>query len=97
VVYQAYETSKALKLGKALAVAGTAAGVTGTVLERPSWLGRAVRIAAGLSLLAGSALTRFGVFHAGMASARDPRATVEPQRERLGSARAGRGGERVRT
>jgi hypothetical protein len=34
-------------------------------------------------LLAGSALTRFGLFAAGMASARDPRYTVEPQRERL--------------
>jgi hypothetical protein len=30
-----------------------------------------------------SALTRFGVFHAGQASARDPKYTVVPQRARL--------------
>jgi hypothetical protein len=42
-------------------------------------------VAAGLSgaaLLAGSALSRFGIFAAGMASASDPRYTVEPQRQR---------------
>ena len=33
--------------------------------------------------MAGSACTRFGVFEAGQASARDPRYTVVPQRERL--------------
>ena len=43
----------------------------------------------GAALLAGSALTRFGVFAAGMASARDPKYTVEPQRERLERAQAG--------
>ncbi len=44
------------------------------------------RVAAALSgtaLLAGSALTRFGIFAAGMASAQDPRYTVEPQRQRM--------------
>jgi hypothetical protein len=30
-----------------------------------------------------SAVTRFGVFEAGMASARDPKYTVGPQRERV--------------
>lgn len=39
---------------------------------------------AGVSLLAGSALARFAVFEAGQASARDPKYTVVPQRERLG-------------
>ena len=34
-------------------------------------------------LAAGSALTRFGVFEAGLQSARDPKYTVVPQRERL--------------
>ncbi|MEU9591009.1 NrfD/PsrC family molybdoenzyme membrane anchor subunit [Streptomyces sp. NPDC048193] len=38
---------------------------------------------AGAALLAGSAALRFGVFHAGVASAEDPRYTVVPQRERL--------------
>jgi hypothetical protein len=49
-------------------------------------LGRRNRIAAaagGAALLAGSALTRFGLFAAGMASAEDPMYTVVPQRERL--------------
>jgi hypothetical protein len=48
---------------------------------RRSRLGSAL---AGVSLLAGSAATRFGIFHAGQQSALDPRYTVVPQRERLG-------------
>ncbi|GGY43270.1 NrfD/PsrC family molybdoenzyme membrane anchor subunit [Streptomyces djakartensis] len=45
--------------------------------------GRARLLAAGAALLSGSAALRFGVFHAGVASAEDPRYTVVPQRERL--------------
>ncbi len=44
------------------------------------------RIAAavsGAALVGASAATRWGIFHAGMASARDPKYTVVPQRERL--------------
>lgn len=37
---------------------------------------------AGAALLAGSACTRLGIFDAGLESARDPRYTVAPQRER---------------
>ena len=37
----------------------------------------------GAALMAASALTRFGVFEAGRASARDPKYTVGPQRQRL--------------
>jgi hypothetical protein len=37
----------------------------------------------GLALLTSSALTRFGIFEAGRASARDPAETIEPQRRRL--------------
>jgi hypothetical protein len=33
-------------------------------------------------LVAASAVTRFGVFHAGRASARDPKQTIAPQRTR---------------
>ncbi|GGQ90093.1 NrfD/PsrC family molybdoenzyme membrane anchor subunit [Streptomyces flaveolus] len=44
---------------------------------------RAAAAPAGAALLAGSAALRFGVFHAGVASAEDPRYTVVPQRERL--------------
>lgn len=44
--------------------------------------------ASGLALMSASALTRFGIFEAGMESARDPRYTVEPQRRRLAARRA---------
>jgi DMSO reductase anchor subunit len=64
----------------------TAAGAAGAVLARRSRPGLAL---AGAALLAGSALTRFGVFEAGLASARDPKYTVGPQRERQ-NAREGR-------
>jgi len=65
-----------LRAAKAL----TAVGAAGSLLAGRS---RAVGVAAGLALNAGSLLTRFGVFEAGMASARDPKYTVVPQRERL--------------
>ena len=45
--------------------------------------GRASTPQAGEIQVAGSALTRFGLFEAGMASAHDPRQTVGPQRRRL--------------
>jgi hypothetical protein len=45
--------------------------------------GRGLAATAGAALLAGSAALRFGVFHAGVASAEDPKYTVVPQRERL--------------
>jgi len=38
---------------------------------------------AGAALLAASAATRWGIFHAGLASSEDPKYTVVPQRERL--------------
>lgn len=44
---------------------------------------RAAASASGAALLAASAFTRFGIFAAGMQSARDPRYTVAPQRQRL--------------
>ncbi|MCW3008484.1 MAG: polysulfide reductase nrfd, partial [Solirubrobacterales bacterium] len=44
---------------------------------------RAGAALSGAALLAGSAATRFGIFEAGRASARDPRHTVIPQRARL--------------
>jgi formate-dependent nitrite reductase membrane component NrfD len=58
----------------------TIAGAIGTVLAERS---RAAAVLSGAALLAGSACTRFGVFEAGQASARDPKYTVVPQRERL--------------
>jgi formate-dependent nitrite reductase membrane component NrfD len=68
---------KRLRIAKAL----TAAGALGAgLLARRS---RAGAVAAGATLLAGSAFTRFGIFEAGMASAKDPKYTVEPQRQRM--------------
>ena len=63
----------------------TAAGLAGAVLAGRS---RAAAAVSGAALMAASALTRFGVFEAGRASARDPKYTVEPQRERLRSGAA---------
>ncbi len=49
---------------------------------------RAAAALSGMALLAGSACTRFGVFEAGLVSAKDPTYTVTPQRERLERRRA---------
>jgi formate dehydrogenase major subunit len=72
-----------LKAAKALSAIGALGAAT---VARRSRLGAAL---SGAGLLAGSALTRFGLFAAGMASARDPRYTVAPQRERLRRQEAG--------
>ncbi len=58
----------------------TAVGALGALVARRS---RVAGVIGGSALLAGSACTRFGVFHAGQASARDPKYTVVPQRERM--------------
>jgi hypothetical protein len=74
--YKSGTGGRLMHIAEALALAGTAGSV----------LGRSSRIASALSgaaLLASSAASRFGIFHAGIDSARDPRYTVEPQRERL--------------
>jgi formate-dependent nitrite reductase membrane component NrfD len=82
---EAYEEGKAKRYGR-IAQAVTAAGVlTAGLAGRRSRLAAA---AAGAALLAGSAITRFAIFEAGLNSAADPRYTVVPQRERL-AARAG--------
>ena len=75
------KAGRLLRASKALTIAGAVGSVA---------LGRS-RVAAavsGLALMAGSACLRFGVFEAGMASAIDPKYTVEPQRERLERRRA---------
>lgn len=58
----------------------SAAGAIGAVIGRRS---RAASAASGLALVAASAATRWGIFHAGQASAKDPRYTVVPQRQRM--------------
>lgn len=57
--------------------------VSGAVATAIGGRHRGIAALAGLALNAGSALTRFGVFEGGMTSARDPKYTVIPQRERL--------------
>ena len=78
-------TAEPLHHGKAggymrAAQALTVAGALGTLLARRS---RAAAVVSGAALMAGSACTRFGIFEAGMESARDPKYTVVPQRERI--------------
>jgi hypothetical protein len=78
---EAYRTGKPgalMRAGQLL----VASGAAGALLGRRN---RAVSALSGAALLAGSAITRFGVFEAGRASARDPRYTVGPQRERIGA------------
>lgn len=59
----------------------TVGGAVGLALGGRS--SRLVSTLSGLSVAAGSALLRFGVFEAGRASTRDPKYVVVPQRERL--------------
>lgn len=64
----------------------TALGAAGALLGGRS---RIVTALSGAALLAASAATRWGVFHAGLASAADPKYTIVPQRERLEAAKPG--------
>jgi hypothetical protein len=80
IVGEAYTTGEAHHLRKRSELL-TAAGLLGAaLLARRS---RAAAVASGLALMAGSAYQRFGVFEAGVASTKDPKYVVVPQRERL--------------
>jgi formate-dependent nitrite reductase membrane component NrfD len=68
-----------LRVSKLLSAAGAAAVVAGARRSRSA------SAVTGAALLAASALTRFGLFAAGMESARDPSYTVALQRARSGS------------
>ncbi|MBO0821389.1 MAG: hypothetical protein J2P26_11145, partial [Nocardiopsaceae bacterium] len=71
-----------IKAGKILAAAGSAGAVLGTTRLLPPKGRRLAAALSGAALLAGSAATRWGIFHAGLASANDPKYTVIPQRRR---------------
>ena len=74
--YRTGRSGALVRSGQVLAAGGTAAAL----------LGRRNRVLSGLAgaaLLAGSAVTRFGIFEAGRASARDPGYTILPQRDRV--------------
>lgn len=80
LVTEAYTTGRAHRLrrySEYLTLGGAVAAVS---VARRSRLAAA---AAGLALLGGSVLQRFGTFEAGVASTKDPRYVVVPQRERL--------------
>jgi hypothetical protein len=79
MVAEPYSTGRGgayVKAGKVLSILGAA----GVVLGRRS---RAASALSGAALIAASAATRWGIYHAGMASAADPKYTVVPQRQRL--------------
>jgi formate-dependent nitrite reductase membrane component NrfD len=74
------KAGRLMEASRALTIGGALGAIT---------LGRRHRAAAaiaGAALVAGSACTRFAIFEAGQESARDPRYTVIPQRERVDSA-----------
>jgi formate-dependent nitrite reductase membrane component NrfD len=79
IVSEPYHIGKAGKLLRA-AKAATLSGAGITALAGRT---RAGSVAGGVLLATGSLLTRMGVFEAGMASAKDPKYTVIPQRARL--------------
>jgi formate-dependent nitrite reductase membrane component NrfD len=80
MVAEPLRTGTAGKLMRAAEILTVTGAVVGGVLGRRY---RTAAVVGGLAALAGSACTRFGIFHAGVASARDPRYSVVPQRERL--------------
>ncbi len=79
MVAEAYKTGKAekyVRAGEILSVVGA----LGALVGRRS---RIISALSGAALLAASASTRWGIFHAGMISAKDPKYTVVPQRQRI--------------
>jgi polysulfide reductase-like protein len=80
--YKAGPAGVLTRLSKALTVGGA------TALALSGRRGRGYAIGGASALLAADVLVRWGVFRAGFQSARDPRYTVEPQRERLEVRRA---------
>lgn len=75
-----YRTGRAgtlLRAGKTM----TGVGALGTVLL--GGRSRAASVLSGVLVNAGALATRFGIFEAGVASTRDPKYVVLPQRERL--------------
>jgi hypothetical protein len=74
--YRTGRAGKLLRTGRAL----TVAGVVGALVGRRS---RVLSALSGAALLLASLATRFGIFEGGVASTKDPKYTVLPQRQRL--------------
>lgn len=79
--YSAGRGGRYIRASQALSVLGAA----GALLGRRS---RALAALSGAALLGASAATRWGMFHAGLASAKDPKYTVIPQRQRKNGTQA---------
>jgi hypothetical protein len=80
--YSTGRSGRLMRTARALTLTGLAVSVLG----RRS---RVLRALAGAAYVAGSVTTRFGIFEGGLESARDPKYTVVPQRERLAARAAG--------
>ena len=80
-----YEQGRSGRLMKTATRITAAAAVVSTIGRRS----RVVSAVCGAAYLVASATTRFGVFEAGLVSARDPKYVVIPQRERLAARKAG--------
>jgi len=74
--YRTGEPGELMLAARILTATGTAAALAARGRSR------LLSVTAGAMLVAASAVTRFGVFHAGRASARDPKQTIAPQRTR---------------
>jgi hypothetical protein len=87
MVAEPYRTGRGgayIRAGQVLGALGaTGAALSGTQAVPAGPARRVITAISGLALLGASAATRWGVFHAGMASAKDPKYTVVPQRKRL--------------
>jgi hypothetical protein len=75
--YLTGEPHRLLQRASTLTAAGTLGGL---LLGRRS---RLAAVASGVALLAGGYYERLGILHAGVASTKDPKYVVQPQRERL--------------
>lgn len=77
-------TGKAGRFLRAAQLCTAAGAVGGAVLGRRS---RAAAAVSGVALLAGGLFERLGILRAGIASTKDPKYVVQPQRERLNQVR----------
>ncbi|GAA2154513.1 polysulfide reductase NrfD [Nocardioides koreensis] len=90
--YEQGFSGRLMKTARALTGAGAGLSLLGALGKRggKGRRSRVARVAAGAAYVAGSVTLRFGVFEAGLASARDPKYTVVPQKERLAAREAAR-------
>ena len=74
--YQRGRSGRLMKVARTMTASAAAVSLVGG-------RNRAVSAVAGATYVAASLMTRFGIFFAGIESAKDPKYTVVPQRERL--------------